>query len=118
FDQGLFLLHLNRGKERLKRGEYDAARRELEDARHLRPRDPEVAERLTRALLRTHPDSVPLLFNLGLILWKAGRDAEAKEPLARVLALAPAHRKAHLTLGLVLQRSGEPALASHHLRLA
>ncbi|HKC24004.1 MAG TPA: tetratricopeptide repeat protein [Thermoanaerobaculia bacterium] len=134
FDQGLFLLRLNRGKEHVKRGEYDAARRELEDARHLRPHDPEVtanlslalfhlgqydeAERLTRPLLALHPDSVPLLFNLGLTLWKAGRDAEAKEPLLRILELAPAHRKAHLTLGLVLQRSGDSDTARYHFRLA
>jgi hypothetical protein len=134
FDQGLFLLHLNRGKDLVRRGEHDAARRELEDARQLRPRDPEVAanlslalfhlghfedaERLTRELLAAHPDSAPLLFNLGLILWKAGRDEEAKAPLARVVELAPSHRKAHLTLGLVLQRLGESDRARDHFRAA
>ena len=133
FDHGLFLLHLNRGKEHLKRGLFDDARREFEDARRFRSQDPEVlsnlalalfhlghledAERITRSLLSSHADSVPLLFNLGLILYKAGRP-EAREPLERVLALAPGHRKAHLTLGLLLQREGRADDAGRHLKLA
>jgi hypothetical protein len=123
FDHGLFLLHLNRGKEEMARGHHEAARREFDEAQRLRPQDPEVllnlsitlfhlgqfaaAEAKTRELLQEHEDSVPLQFNLGLILFKSGRDAEAKEPLEKVLALAPAHRKAHLTLGLIAQRAGE-----------
>jgi Flp pilus assembly protein TadD len=42
FDHGLFLLHLNRGKEEMGSGHYETARREFEEARRLRPRDPEV----------------------------------------------------------------------------
>jgi tetratricopeptide repeat protein len=134
FDQGLFLLHLNRGKDLVKRGDHEGARRELEEARRLRPHDAEVAaslslvlfhlgqlddaERLTRELLKKHATSVPLLFNLGLILWKAGRDADAAEPLRRVLEILPTHRKAHLTLGLVLQRMGEADRARDHFRAA
>lgn len=133
FDHGLFLLHLNRGKEDLRKGLYDDARREFEEARRFRANDPEVlsnlalatfhlghldeAERITRGLLVSHADSVPLLFNLGLILFKAGR-AEAREPLERVLALAPGHRKAHLTVGLLLQREGRLADASRHFEAA
>ncbi len=134
FDHGLFLLHLNRGKEEMSRGHHEAARREFDEAQRLRPQDPEVllnlsitlfhlgqfgaAEAKTRELLQEHDDSVPLLFNLGLILFKSGRDAESKEPLEKVLALAPAHRKAHLTLGLVAQREGEYETAQKHFRLA
>jgi hypothetical protein len=134
FDHGLFLLHLNRGKEEMARGHHDAARREFDEAQRLRPQDPEVllnlsitlfhlgqfgpAETRTRELLQEHDDSVPLLFNLGLILFKSGRDAEAKEPLEKVLALAPAHRKAHLTLGLIAQRAGEYEAAQRHFKLA
>ena len=134
FDHGLFLLHLNRGKEEMARGHHEAARREFDEAQRLRPQDPEVllnlsitlfhlgqfgpAEEKTRELLQEHDDSVPLLFNLGLILFKSGRDAEAREPLQKVLALAPAHRKAHLTLGLVAQRAGEYDTAQKHFRLA
>jgi tetratricopeptide (TPR) repeat protein len=134
FDQGLFLVHLNRGKELARRGEHDGARRELEAALQLRPHDPEVAaslsltffhlgqyedaERLTRDLLATHAESVPLLLNLGLILWKAGRDEDAVSPLARALELSPSHRKAHLALGLVLQRKGDSERAREHFRLA
>jgi len=134
FDHGLFLLHLNRGKEEMARGHHEAARREFDEAQRLRPQDPEVllnlsitlfhlgqfgpAEAKTRELLLEHEDSVPLQFNLGLILFKSGRDAEAKEPLEKVLALAPAHRKAHLTLGLVAQRAGAYDEAQRHFKLA
>lgn len=134
FDHGLFLLHLNRGKEEMARGHHDQARREFDEAMRLRPNDPEVllnlsitlfhlgqfgpAEAKTRELLLEHEDSVPLLFNLGLILFKSGRDAEAKDPLEKVLALAPAHRKAHLTLGLIAQRAGEFEAAQKHFKLA
>ena len=134
FDHGLFLLHLNRGKEEMARGHHDAARREFDEAQRLRPQDPEVllnlsitlfhlgqygqAEEKTRELLLEHDESVPLLFNLGLILFKSGRDAEAREPLERVLGLAPAHRKAHLTLGLIAQRAGEYDTAQRHFKLA
>ncbi len=133
FDHGLFLLHLNRGKEDLRKGLHDDARREFEEARRYRPNDPEVcsnlalatfhlghleeAERITRGLLVSHADSVPLLFNLGLILFKAGRP-EAREPLERVLALAPGHRKAHLTVGLILQREGRLEDARRHFDAA
>ena len=133
FDHGLFLLHLNRGKEDLRKGLHDDARREFEEARRFRANDPEVlsnlalamfqlghleeAERITRGLLVSHSDSVPLLFNLGLILFKAGR-AEAREPLERVLALAPGHRKAHLTVGLILQREGRLDEANGHFAAA
>jgi hypothetical protein len=134
FDHGLFLLHLNRGKEELRKGHYEVARREFEEAKRLRPHDPEVllnlsitlfhlggfveAERMTRELLVAHENAVPLLFNLGLILFKSGREGEAREPLERVLALAPAHRKAHLTLGLICQRAGEGERAQKHFRMA
>ena len=133
FDHGLFLLHLNRGKDDMRRGLHDDARREFEEARRFRANDPEVlsnlalsmfhlghldeAERITRGLLASHADSVPLLFNLGLILFKAGRP-EAREPLERVLALAPGHRKAHLTVGLILQREGRLEDASRHFAAA
>ncbi len=134
FDHGLFLLHLNRGKEEMGRGYHETARREFEEARRLRPRDPEVllnlsitlfhlgqfeeAETMTRDLLAEHAESVPLLFNLGLILFKSGRDREARDPLERVLGFAPAHRKAHLTLGLLAQRRGAWDEAQRHFRMA
>jgi len=134
FDHGLFLLHLNRGKEEMGGGHYETARREFEEARRLRPRDPEVllnlsitlfhlgqfadAEAMTRDLLAEHAASVPLLFNLGLILFKSGRDLDAQEPLERVLGFAPAHRKAHLTLGLVAQKRGAWDEAQRHFKMA
>jgi hypothetical protein len=134
FDHGLFLLHLNRGKEEMRQGQHEPARREFEEAQRLRPHDPEVllnlsmtlfhlgqygdAEKMTRELLASHPDALPLLFNLGLILFKSGQDVEAEEPLGRVLALSPTHRKAHLTLGLIRQRAGDSDEAQRHFRMA
>jgi Tetratricopeptide repeat/Mitochondrial biogenesis AIM24 len=134
FDQGIFLLHLNRGKEELRLGRYEEARREFEDARRFRPQEPEVlanlgftlfhlghyedAETITRDVLSSFPSSVPLLFNLGLILFKAGRFREAREPLEKVIQIAPAHRKAHLTLALVFQKLGLRDLAAEHFRAA
>jgi len=134
FDHGLFLLHLNRGKEELRKAQYEQARKEFDEAKRLRPHDPEVllnlsitlfhlghypeAEFLTRELLVAHENAVPLLFNLSLILFKSGREDEAREPLERVLALAPAHRKAHLTLGLICQRGGDHDRALRHFRMA
>lgn len=134
FDQGIFLLHLNRGKEELRLGHYEEARRELEDARRFRPQEPEVlanlgfalfhlgqyedAETITRDVLSSFPSSVPLLFNLGLILFKAGRFGEAKAPLEKVIQIAPVHRKAHLTLGLVFQKLGLGDPAAEHFRAA
>lgn len=116
------------------RGYHETARREFEEARRLRPRDPEVllnlsitlfhlgqfdeAETMTRDLLAEHAESVPLLFNLGLILFKSGQDREAREPLEKVLGFAPAHRKAHLTLGLLAQRRGAWDEAQRHFRMA
>ena len=71
----------------MSRGHHEAARREFDEAQRLRPQDPEVllnlsitlfhlgqfgpAEEKTRELLQEHDDSVPLLFNLGLILFKS-----------------------------------------------
>jgi hypothetical protein len=134
FDQGIFLLHLNRGKEEIRLGHYEEARRELEDARRFRAQEPEVlanlaftlfhlghyedAETITRDVLSSFPSSVPLLFNLGLILFKAGRFGEAQGPLENVIQIAPAHRKAHLTLGLVFQKLGLGDLAAEHFRAA
>lgn len=134
FDQGLFLLHLNRGKEEMKRGQWDAARHELEEAQRLRPDNPEVganlafalfhlghfeeAERRTTELLKKYPKSLPLLFNQGLILFKSGRAAEARPPLEMVLELNSKHRKANLLLGLILQREGRTQEALRHLRMA
>src|SRR5659263_543443 len=71
-----------------------------------------------RDSLTEHAESVPLLFNLGLILFKSGRDREAREPLEKVLGFAPAHRKAHLTLGLLAQRRGAWDEAQRHFRMA
>jgi hypothetical protein len=134
FDQGLFLLHLNRGKEEMRNGHFEEAHRELDEARRFRRDDSEVlanlaftlfhlgqydeAEQVTREVLASHPGSVPLLFNLGLILFKSGKTEAAKEPFEKILSTVPGHRKAHLTLGLVSQKLGDLSKARYHLRMA
>ena len=42
FDQGLFLVHLNRGMENFERRSFAIAERELEAARRMRPADQRV----------------------------------------------------------------------------
>ena len=44
FDQGVFLLHYNRGREAFQEGRYAEARRELEAAQRLRPDDADVLQ--------------------------------------------------------------------------
>ena len=133
FDHGLFLLHLNRGKEEMARGYHETARREFEEARRSASRSRSPAQSLDHPLPpgTVRPGrgddprppqracrAVPLLFNLGLILFKSGRDRDAREPLEKVLGFAPAHRKAHLTLGLVAQQRGAWDEAQRHFKMA
>ena len=88
FDQGVFLLHYNRGREAFQEGRYGEARRELEAAQRLRPDDADVlnllglvyfktnafpeAEVIYRRLIGENPNVFILHSNLGLILFKQG----------------------------------------------
>lgn len=133
-DQGLFLLHLNRARRGVRERRYDAAWQELEQARHLRPRDEDVlnlvsllefkrghyteAEKAARVLVAENPGSEVLRANLGLILLKAGRLAEAEQELRSGLELRPGHKRSHLYLGLLYQTRGKLGLAVEHLRVA
>jgi uncharacterized protein (AIM24 family) len=134
FDQGVFLLHYNRGREAFQEGRYAEARRELESAQKLRPDDPDVlnllglvyfktnafpeAEVIYRRLAKENPNVFILHSNLGLILFKQGKLDEAEHYLLRAVELRPNYAKSHLYLGLLYRQRKKFGLAMDHLRFA
>lgn len=134
FDQGVFLLHYNRGREAFQEGRYAEARRELEAAQRLRPDDADVlnllglvyfktnafpeAEVIYRRLIRENPNVFILHSNLGLILFKQGKHEEAETYLRRAIELRPNYAKSHLYLGLLYRQKKKFGLALEHLRFA
>jgi Flp pilus assembly protein TadD/uncharacterized protein (AIM24 family) len=134
FDQGVFLLHYNRGREAFQEGRYAEARRELEAAQRLRPDDADVlnllglvyfktnafpeAEVIYRRLITENPNVFILHSNLGLILFKQGKHEEAEQFLRRAVELRPNYAKSHLYLGLLYRQKKKYALALEHLRFA
>jgi uncharacterized protein (AIM24 family) len=134
FDQGVFLLHYNRGREAFQEGRYAEARRELENAQKLRPEDPDVlnllglvyfktnafpeAEVIYRRLARENANVFILHSNLGLILFKQGKLDEAEHYLLRAVELRPNYAKSHLYLGLLYRQRKKLGLAMDHLRFA
>ncbi len=134
FDQGVFLLHYNRGREAFQEGRYAEARRELENAQRLRPEDSDVlnllglvyfktnafpeAEVIYRRLASENPNVFILHSNLGLILFKQGKLDESEHYLLRAVELRPNYAKSHLYLGLLYRQRRKPALALEHLRFA
>ncbi|HEX2120265.1 MAG TPA: tetratricopeptide repeat protein, partial [Thermoanaerobaculia bacterium] len=134
FDQGVFLLHYNRGREAFQEGRYAEARRELEAAQRLRPDDADVlnllglvyfktnafpeAEVIYRRLIRENPNVFILHSNLGLILFKQAKHEEAEHFLLRAVELRPNYAKSHLYLGLLYRQKKKYGLALEHLRFA
>jgi uncharacterized protein (AIM24 family) len=134
FDQGVFLLHYNRGREAFQEGRYAEARRELEAAQRLRPDDADVlnllglvyfktnafpeAEVIYRRLIAENPNVFILHSNLGLILFKQGKQDEAEHYLLRAVELRPNYAKSHLYLGLLYRQKKKFAAALEHLRFA
>lgn len=134
FDQGVFLLHYNRGREAFQEGRYAEARRELESAQRLRPDDADVlnllglvyfktnafpeAEVIYRRLIRENPNVFILHSNLGLILFKQGKNDEAEQFLLRAVELRPNYAKSHLYLGLLYRQRKKYELALEYLRFA
>lgn len=134
FDQGVFLLHYNRGREAFQEGRYAEARRELEAAQRLRPDDADVlnllglvyfktnafpeAEVIYRRLIRENPNVFILHSNLGLILFKQGKNDEAEQFLLRAVELRPNYAKSHLYLGLLYRQKKKFGLALEHLKFA
>jgi uncharacterized protein (AIM24 family) len=134
FDQGVFLLHYNRGREAFQEGRYAEARRELEQAQRLRPDDADVlnllglvyfktnafpeAEVIYRRLVRENANVFILHSNLGLILFKQGKLDEAEQYLLRAVELRPNYAKSHLYLGLLYRQRKKFGLSLEHLRFA
>jgi uncharacterized protein (AIM24 family) len=134
FDQGVFLLHYNRGREAFQEGRYAEARRELESAQKLRPDDADVlnllglvyfktnsfpeAEVIYRRLASENANVFILHSNLGLILFKQGKLDEAETFLLRSIELRPNYAKSHLYLGLLYRHRKKYALAIEHLKFA
>jgi uncharacterized protein (AIM24 family)/Flp pilus assembly protein TadD len=134
FDQGVFLLHYNRGREAFQEGRYAEARRELEAAQRLRPDDADVlnllglvyfktnafpeAEVIYRRLVGENATVFILHSNLGLILFKQGKLDESEQFLLRAVELRPNYAKSHLYLGLLYRQKKKFGLALEHLRFA
>jgi uncharacterized protein (AIM24 family) len=134
FDQGVFLLHYNRGREGFQEGRYGEARRELEAAQKMRPDDSDVlnllglvyfktnsfpeAEVIYRRLASENPNVFILHSNLGLILFKQGNLDEAERFLLRAVELRPNYAKSHLYLGLLYRQRKKYGIALEHLRFA
>ncbi len=134
FDQGVFLLHYNRGREAFQEGRYAEARRELENAQRMRPDDSDVlnllglvyfktnafpeAEVIYRRLVRENPNVFILHSNLGLIMFKQGNLEESEQYLIRAVELRPNYAKSHLYLGLLYRQKGKYGLALEHLKFA
>jgi hypothetical protein len=134
FDQGVFLIHYNRGRGAFQSGRYAEARQELETAQRMRPDDSEVlnllglvyfkleaypeAEFIYRRLVSENDDVFILHSNLGLILFKQKKLADAEKHLLRAVELRPNYAKSHLYLGLLYKNRGKLGLALEHLRFA
>lgn len=134
FDQGIFLLHLNKGREALRGGNVVTARAELQLAFSIRPEDEDVrnllslvyfksgdfeeAEKVTRRLVSENPESAVLRSNLGIILVKKGLIDEAERELRRAVELRPDHSKSHLYLGFVYRQKRKLGLALEHFGYA
>jgi len=134
FDQGVFLLHYNRGREAFQEGRYAEARRELENAQRLRREDADVlnllglvyfktnafpeAEVIYRRLVNENPNVFILHSNLGLILFKQGKLDESERYLLRAIELRPNYAKSHLYLGLLYRQKKKFAPALEHLKFA
>jgi uncharacterized protein (AIM24 family) len=123
FDQGLFLVHLNRGMENFERRNFAVAERELEQARRMRPADQRVLNLLGlvyfkrekymesagiyRRLIDGNPDSHILHFNHGLICFKLGSLDQAEAAFLKALDLKPDNQKINFYLGNIYEKKGQ-----------
>ena len=123
FDQGLFLVHLNRGMENFERRNFTVAERELEAARRMRPADQRVlnflglvyfkrekydeSASIYRALIDGNPDSYILHFNHALISFKLGSLDQAEGAFLKALDLKPDNQKINFYLGNIYEKKGQ-----------
>jgi tetratricopeptide (TPR) repeat protein len=134
FDQGLFLMHLHKGKEYFDQNQLQKAKTELESAFKLRPQDDKVlnllgmtyfklellpeAEEMYAALASNNPDIYTLQSNLGLIRFKLEKFSDAENSLQRALELQPMNPKAHFYLGLLYEKMSNWEKALNHFQQA
>jgi uncharacterized protein (AIM24 family)/tetratricopeptide (TPR) repeat protein len=134
FDQGLFLMHLHKGKEYFEQNQFQKAREELEAAYHLRPQDEKIlnmlgmtyfklemlpqAEEMYTALAANNPDVYTLQSNLGLIRLKLEKIDLAEDALIHALELQPSNPKAHFYLGLLYEKMEKFEKALFHFEQA
>ncbi|MSP17805.1 MAG: tetratricopeptide repeat protein, partial [Myxococcales bacterium] len=118
-----YMAHVARGGELLRADRVLEARRELEQARAIRPGDPRIlnllgltyfrlgmypeASAIYRGLVAKSPRDASLRINLGLVHLKLGAVDEALVCLEEASALDPEHQRAAAYLGLALARKGE-----------
>ena len=135
--------HLKRGEAYRRRGEYDAALRDLRraaaiDPLAIHPREllgdvhyavasadgaaaaaafPQAVERYREAVA-LDDRSPRLQYKLGLALYRAGVISEAIGTLEQAIALEPQFAEAHYVLGMCLRRSRQPAQAAKAIEQA
>ncbi|TDI46940.1 MAG: tetratricopeptide repeat protein [Acidobacteria bacterium] len=123
FDQGLFLVHLNRGREHFDQRNFIDAADQLEEARRLRPDDDSVlnllgiayfkqekykeSDGVYRKLIELNPESYTLHFNLGLVCFKMSNLDNAEAIFLRALELKPDNQKTHFYLGNIYEKKGQ-----------
>ncbi len=123
FDQGLFLVHLNRGREHFDQRNFIDAAEQLEEARRLRPDDDSVlnllglayfkqekykeSDAVYRKLIELNPTSYTLHFNLGLVCFKMQDLDNAEAIFLRALELKPDNQKTHFYLGNIYEKKSQ-----------
>ncbi|MEW6368241.1 MAG: tetratricopeptide repeat protein [Acidobacteriota bacterium] len=133
-DEGVFLLHRNKGKELFQRQKLEEALGELEAARRMRPEDEQVlnllgmvyfrqnmledAKAVYEALIERNPSVYSLRSNLGLIYLKQNRYAEAEKHFVEAVEIEPGNAKARQYLGLICEKQFKYAEALAQYRLA
>jgi tetratricopeptide (TPR) repeat protein len=87
---------------------------------HIESGDAARAEADYRTALkdRTYPTPEKLHLNLGMLLLKVGREAEAVREMERAVALNPAYARGHYELGKIKDRSGDTGSALVHFQAA
>lgn len=85
---------------------------------YLRANQPQKAIAEFAALVDADPNNLNAQTNLGVLLYFAGRNAEAQEPLQKAIQLDPTLHKIEALLGLCDARLGQLSAARQHLSAA